>query len=69
VFFAYAATDYTIAPAKVLSAEMTRLGRPNQVQIYAPVGKTAAEGHDFVHIAVSTWERDVFAFLEGHMSR
>ena len=67
VFFAYAANDYTTAPATVLSAEMTRLGRPNQVQIYAPVGKTAAEGHDFVHTAVSTWEQDVFAFLDAHM--
>jgi carboxymethylenebutenolidase len=67
VFFAYAANDYTIAPAKTLGAEMTRLGRPNRVQIHAPVGKTATEGHDFVHSGVSTWEGDVFAFLDAHL--
>jgi carboxymethylenebutenolidase len=44
VFFAYAADDFSIAPAKVLGAEMPRLGRPNRVQIYSPVGKTATGG-------------------------
>ena len=69
VLFVYAANDYTTAPAKVLGAEMTRLGRANRVRIYPAVGKTAAEGHDFIHTAVLTWEQDVFEFLEGHMSR
>jgi dienelactone hydrolase len=69
VLFAYTANDYTTAPAKVLSAEMTRLGRPNRVEIYPPVGKTAAEGHDFIHTAVSMWEPGVFAFLEEHTQK
>ena len=69
VFFAYAANDFSIAPAKVLGAEMTRLGRPNRVQIYSPIGKTATEGHDLVHIAVPTWERDVFAFLDVYLRK
>ena len=69
VFFAYAANEFSIAPAKVLGAEMTRLGRPNRVQIYSPVGKTATEGHDLVHIAVPTWEPDVFAFLDAYLRK
>jgi hypothetical protein len=68
-FFAYAENDFSIAPANVLSAEMTRLGRPNRVQIYSPIGKTATEGHDLVHIAVPTWERDVFAFLDAYLRK
>lgn len=64
VFFAYAANDYTVAPAKVLGAEMAKLGKPHRVEIYPPVGRTAEEGHDFVYVRPSEWERDVFAFLD-----
>jgi len=67
--FVYAANDFAVAPAKVLGAEMARLGIPNRVQIYAPIGKTPAEGHDLVHIGVSIWERDVFAFLDEHLKQ
>ena len=67
VFFAYTANDFTVVPAHALSAEMTRLGRPNRVQIYPPVGKTAEEGHDFVHTAIPMWEPQVFAFLDEHL--
>ena len=67
VFFAYTANDFTTAPAKILSAEMTRLPRANRVQIYPPVGKTATEGHDFVHTAVAMWEPLVFAFLDEQL--
>jgi dienelactone hydrolase len=67
VFFAYPANDYSVAPAKVLSVEMTRLGRPNRVQIYPAVGKTPTEGHDFVHTAIPMWEPLVFAFLDEHL--
>ena len=67
VFFAYAANDFSIAPAKTLGAEMARRGVSHRVKIYPAIGKTADEGHDFVHTAVSTWEADVFAFLDAHM--
>jgi len=52
---------------KALAAEMTRLGKPTQVKIYPSVGRTSGEGHDFVHLGLSTWEPDVFAFLDEHM--
>ncbi len=48
---------------------MKRLGIPQRVQIYPPIGKTPAEGHDLVHVAVPTWERDVFAFLDEHLKK
>ena len=65
VFLIYAANDYSVAPGKVLAAEMRRLGKPHRLEIYPPLGRTAAEGHDFVYRGVPTWERDVFAFLRG----
>jgi pimeloyl-ACP methyl ester carboxylesterase len=64
VFFIHAANDFSISPGTVLAAEMKRLGKPHRVMIYPPVGQTPAEGHDFVHLGVSTWEPDVFAFLD-----
>jgi len=67
VFFIQAANDYSTAPAEMLSAEMTRLGKPNRAKIYPSVGQTAADGHDFVYLGVGTWESDVFSFLADHM--
>lgn len=67
IFFIQAANDYSVAPAKALSAEMARLGKPHRVAIYPPVGRTAADGHDFAFLRVSAWEADVFAFLDQYM--
>lgn len=69
IFFIQAANDYSVAPAKALSAEMARLGKPYRVRIYPPVGETAEEGHDFLYRRVDTWESDVFDFLDGYMRR
>ena len=67
VFLIYAANDYTIAPAKTLAAEMERAGKPHRVKIYPPSGRSAEEGHDFVYREASTWEPDVFAFLDRQL--
>jgi dienelactone hydrolase len=64
VLFIHAANDFSVAPGTVLAAEMKRLGKPHRLKIYPSVGQTPAEGHDFVHLGVSTWEPDVFAFLD-----
>ncbi|MGH7696519.1 MAG: alpha/beta hydrolase family protein [Gemmatimonadaceae bacterium] len=67
VFFAYAANDYSIEPAKILGGELEKLGRPYRAKIYPAFGSTAGEGHNFVYGSVAAWERDVFAFLAEHM--
>ena len=65
--FVYAANEYSIAPAKVLGAELDKLGKPHRVMIYPALGTTAAQGHDLVYRSIATWQRDVFAFLAEHM--
>ena len=67
VFFLFAANDYSVTPGRVLAADMERLGKPHLLTIYPPVGRTSAEGHSFVHLRISAWEQDVFAFLASHM--
>lgn len=67
VFFIHAANDYSVAPAKVLGAEMARLGKPHRVRIYPAVGRTPEEGHAFSDLRVPTWEPDVFAFLDEYL--
>jgi dienelactone hydrolase len=67
VFFLFAANDYSVAPGEALAREMARLGKPNRLKIYPPVGHTAQEGHAFVHRRVAEWEPDVFAFLDPLM--
>jgi carboxymethylenebutenolidase len=69
VFFAYAANDFSVAPARVLGAEMARLGKPHRVEIYPSLGHTPEEGHALVYRGLSTWERDVFAFLDELMRK
>ena len=67
IFLIYAENDYTTAPAKTLAAELKRAGKPHEVRVYPPSGHTAAEGHDFIHREVPTWEPDVFAFLDKQL--
>ena len=69
VFFIHAANDYSAAPGKALDARREQLGKPHRLKVYPPVGHTADEGHDFLHLGVSSWEPDVFAFLDEHMRR
>jgi dienelactone hydrolase len=69
MFIIEAANDYSIAPAAALDSAMTRLGKPHQIKIYAPVGQTSDEGHGFMYSSVSIWEDDVFAFLSRYLRR
>ncbi len=65
IFFIHAANDYSLA-GKALDAELARLGKTHRLKIYPPVGQTAEEGHDFPNRCVSSWETDVFAFLDEY---
>lgn len=62
--FLDAANDYSLRPAEELGAEMEQRGKVQRVSIYPPVGRTAAEGHDFIHLRIASWEPEVFSFLD-----
>jgi pimeloyl-ACP methyl ester carboxylesterase len=67
VLLLYAQNDYSVVPGKDMSAELTRLNKPNELKIYPPVGSSTADGHRAVYGAVEVWEKDVFAFLDQHV--
>jgi dienelactone hydrolase len=67
VLFLHAANDYSTAPGIALAAALTRAGKFARLKIYPAVGRTTAEGHNAVYRSVSTWEADVFAFLDAHL--
>jgi carboxymethylenebutenolidase len=69
VFFIHADNDYSLSSGKVLDARCEQLGKPHRLKIYPPIGQTVDDGHDFLHLGVSIWEPDVFAFLDEHMRR
>ncbi|HET8547563.1 MAG TPA: prolyl oligopeptidase family serine peptidase [Bryobacteraceae bacterium] len=69
VLFIHAANDHSVSAGKTLAAERQRLGKPHLLKIYPALGHTPEEGHDFIYLGVSRWERDVFAFLDEHMRR
>jgi len=67
VFFIHAENDYSLSSGKTLDARREHLGKPHRLKIYPPIGHTADDGHDFLHLGVSIWEPDVFAFLDENM--
>ena len=69
IFFIHAANDYSLGPGKALDAELSRLRKSHRLKIYPPVGQSAEDGHAFLSLRVSTWESDVFAFLDEHVRR
>jgi carboxymethylenebutenolidase len=69
VFFIHAANDFSIAPGKALDAELSRLRKPHRLKIYPPAGQTAEDGHAFLYLGVSSWESEVFSFLDECMRR
>ena len=68
-FFIHAANDYSVNPGKALDARLRQLGKPHQLKIYPPIGRTPDDGHDFPLLGVSIWEPDVFAFLDHYLRR
>ena len=69
VFFIHAENDYSLSSGKVLDARREQIGKPHRLKIYAPIGHTVDDGHDFLHLGVNIWEPDVFAFLDGNMRK
>ena len=64
VFFIHAENDYSLSSGKVLDAGRERIGRPHRLKICPSIGRTVDDWHDFLHLGVSMWEPDVFAFLD-----
>ena len=68
VVFVHAENDYSTSPGRALAAERERLGKPEVLKIYPPLGKTADERHYLVYSGVPTWEPDVFALLDANLA-
>lgn len=63
VFFGQAENDYDLTPSKVLSATMTKAGKPNVMRMFPAFGKTTEEGHSFGYFGGDVWGADVVAFV------
>ena len=69
VFFIHAENDYSLSSGKALDLRLEQLGKPHRLKLYPPIGRTVDDGHDFLHLGISTWEPDVLAFLDEHMRK
>jgi carboxymethylenebutenolidase len=69
VFFIHAENDISLSSGKVLDARREQIGKPHLLKIYPPIGQTVDDGHDFLHLGVSIWEPEVFAFLDENMRK
>ena len=65
VFFGQAENDYDLSPSKVLSAAMTKAGKPNVMKIFPVFGKTTPEGHSFGYFGGDTWGPVVVEFVKN----
>lgn len=43
-----------------------RLIPQDPLKIFPAYGITVNEGHNFIYLSITIWERDVFAFLDEH---
>lgn len=69
VLFVYAANDFSVAPGRVLAAEMKRRSKAHRLALFPAFGKNVDEAHWFVYLGVASWEHDVFVFLDKHLKR
>jgi carboxymethylenebutenolidase len=69
MFFFQAANDYDLAPSRTLSAAMKDAGKPYEMKIYPPYGKSPQDGHTLGYFGSSVWGDDVFKFLDAHCRR
>jgi carboxymethylenebutenolidase len=69
IFFIHAENDLSLSSGKVLDARREQIGKPHRLKIYPPIGHTVDDGHDFLHLGVSIWEPEVFAFLDENMRK
>jgi len=65
-FFIHAENDYSLSSGRALDLRLEQLGKAHRLKIYPPIGKTLDDGHDLLELGISTWELDVFAFLDKH---
>jgi len=69
VMLLQAANDYSLAANRAMADELSRLSKAHVRKIYPPIGETANDGHNFLYTDVTQWEQDVFAFLDGNVTR
>ena len=67
ILFVHAANDYSTASGEALAAKRQKLDKPYALKIYPPFGPTARDGHNLIFRRPSTWEADVFGFLEKNL--
>jgi dipeptidyl aminopeptidase/acylaminoacyl peptidase len=69
IMLIHAANDYSTAPRYALASELERLHKLHLLKVYPPVGRTSEHGHNFLYLASSRWEHDVFEFLDEHVKQ
>ena len=63
VLFVQAENDFDLAPSRVLHGAMRAAGKPAEMRLYPPFGRTARDGHAFAYRGAAIWADDVHAFL------
>ncbi len=66
IFFIQPENDYSVAPSRSLSAAMKLVGKPNEMKIYPPFGKSREDSQTFAYKGADVWGDDVFRFLDQH---
>lgn len=66
MLFFQADNDFSSAPSRDLFAARQAAGKPAEIRLYPPFGRSRREGHSFPCSGVAIWRDDVVAFLDRH---
>jgi dipeptidyl aminopeptidase/acylaminoacyl peptidase len=66
ILFFQAENDYDLAPSRTLSAAMKTAGKPFELRIFPPFGRSTIQGHTFGYFGGEIWGPEVFRFLDAH---
>jgi dienelactone hydrolase len=69
IMIVHAQNDYSTNPGYVLDSILNRYKKPHLIKIYPKFGSTKSEGHNLIFLSITTWEADVFKFLNENMKR
>ena len=67
ILIIHALNDYFTSPGYALDSVMNQFKKPHLLIIYPKFGNSANEGHNLIFLSTSTWEADVFRFLEENL--
>jgi len=64
IMIIHAQNDYSLHPGQALDSVLSAMNKPHLLKIYPPSGSSPKQGHGMIFFNPTSWEADVFKFLQ-----